>query len=40
MSIYHAEDEKEQLMTKVSVLRIITQLGRLKKDTLAEQGLD
>ena len=39
MAIYHEENEQSYLMTKMSVLRIITQLTRIKKDNLTALGL-
>lgn len=39
MAIYHAENEQQHLMTKMAVLRIITQLTRIKKDNLVALGL-
>ena len=39
MSIYHSENEEEHLMTKVSVLRIITQIARIKKDHLVNADM-
>ena len=39
MTIYHSENEKEHLMSKVAVMRIITQLLRIKKENLLAQEL-
>ena len=39
MLIYHEENEQNHLMTKMAVLRIITQLTRIKKDNLVALGL-
>ena len=39
MTVYHSENEQEHLMTKVAVLRIITQLSRIKKDNLVNADL-
>ena len=39
MAIYHEENEQNFLMTKMAVLRIITQLTRIKKEQLVALGL-
>ena len=39
MNIFHAENEQEHVVTKLAVMRIITQLARIKKDNLTELGL-
>lgn len=39
MNIYHFESEAQHLMTKMSVMRIISQLTRIKKESLVALGL-
>lgn len=39
MNIYHDENEAEHIMTKMSVMRIISQLTRIKKESLVALGL-
>ena len=39
MRVFHDEDEAKHLMTKVSVMRIISQLTRIKKENLVALGL-
>ena len=39
MNVYHQENEAEHLVTKISVMRIVTQLARIKKDNLTDLGL-
>jgi len=34
MTVYHSEDENNFMMTKVAVLRIISQIARIKKEQL------
>lgn len=39
MNVYHEENEQKHICTKIAVLRIITQLTRIKKDNLVALGL-
>ena len=39
MRVFHGENEAKQLMTKVSAMRIISQLTRIKKENLVALGL-
>jgi len=39
LRIYHDENENKYLMTKVAVMRVISQLTRIKKENLVALGL-